>query len=123
MSEQIKRWIPIALYCAPRVAIAAIVSIGIVFGGAVFSASPLGSGSLGIGLIALAALACPLSMGLMMRGMKQNSATGSAQKMMDCCAPGQVSVFVDTSLSADSLSELRSRREALEREIAELQSN
>lgn len=118
MSEQIKRWIPIALCCVPGVAIAIIVGIGIVFGGAVFSSSPLG-----IGLIALAALACPLSMGLMMRGMKQNSATGSARMLADCCAPNQAAVSVDTDLSADSLSTLRSRREALEREIAELQSN
>jgi hypothetical protein len=122
MSEQIKRWLPIALCCVPGIAIAAIVGIGIVFGGAAFGASF--GGPLGIGVIVLAALACPLSMGLMMmRGMKQNSATGSAQMMADCCAPNQASVSVDTSLSADSLSALRSRREALEREIAELQSN
>ncbi len=124
MKARLSKWLPIALCCVPGIAIAAIVGIGIVLGGAAFGASPLGSGPLGIGIVALAALACPLSMGLMMmRGMKQKSATGSAQMIADCCAPGQASVSDDTSLSADSLSALRTRREALERELADLQSN
>ncbi len=114
MNAKLRKWMPIALCCLPGVAIAAIVGIGAAVSGASLS------GPLGLGLIALAMLACPLSMGLMMmrRGSNQNSTSGSSQMMADCCAPGEQAQTVES----DRLAALRARREALERELAELQS-
>ena len=117
MSAQLKRWIPIALCCVPGIAIAVIVGIGIAFGGTAISASPLGSGSLGLGVIVLAMLACPISMMLMMRrGMRQN-ASGHSSILADCCAPGE-----QASPESARLTALRTQREALERELAEMQA-
>ena len=76
-------------------------------------------GPLGIGLIVLAALACPLSMYLMMTrqgGSRQKAALNSSQLMADCCAPGE-------EASSDRLESLRMQRESLERELAAMQSS
>src|SRR5574341_209057 len=90
MSAKLRRWMPIALCCLPGVATAAIVGIGVAAGGAAFGAS-LG-GPLGLGIVALALLACPISMSLMMlrqHGTSPNSAAAGSQMMGDCCLPGE----------------------------------
>ena len=112
MKTNFRKWIPIALCCLPGVAVAAIVGVGLAAGGAALGTS-LG-GPLGIGLIVLAALACPLSMGLLMtrgRGSSQKTTSNSSQLMGDCCAPGE-------ETSSDHLESLRAQRESLERELA-----
>ena len=117
MNTKLRKWMPIALCCLPGVAIAAILGIGIAVGGAAVGSS-LG-GPLGIGLIVLAALACPLSMYLMMtrqRGSSQNVTPNSSQMMADCCAPGE-------EASSDYLESLRAQRESLERELAAMQGS
>lgn len=116
MNTKLRKWMPIALCCLPGVAIAAAIGIGIAVGGAAVGMS-LG-GPLGIGLIVLAALACPVSMYLMMtrrRGPGQESMTENSSAMMECCLPGE-------ETATDQLVSLRSKREALEREVAELQA-
>jgi len=119
MSTRLRKWMPIALCCLPGVAIVAVVGIGAVVSGASLS------GPLGLGLIALAMLACPLSMGLMMRrGSNQNAArgVGSSSMMADCCAPGEAITSSEAASSADRLTALRERRGVLERELAEMQA-
>ena len=116
MNTKLRKWIPIALCCLPGVAVAAIIGIGIALGGSAIGAS-LG-GPLGIGLIALAALACPLSMYLMMtrqRGSSQKTTPNGLQMAADCCAPGE-------ETSSDRLESLRAQRESLEHELAAIQS-
>jgi len=115
MNVNFRAWLPIVLCCVPVIAIAALVGIGIAVGGAAFSTSF--GGPLGLGLIALALLACPVSMGLMMRRQResnQNSAPASSLPLASCCLPGG-------EVPADQLAALRARREALERELAEMQ--
>ena len=117
MNANTKRWLPIALCCLPGVAVAAVVGLGVAAGGTAFGASF--GGPLGLGLIALVMLACPISMALMMRrGSKQNTPSGSSSLMVDCCLPGEQAARVES----DRLATLRARREALEREVAELQA-
>ena len=116
MNTKLRKWIPLALCCLPGDAIAAIIGITIAVGGAAVGAS-LG-GPLGIGLIVLAALACPLSMYLMMtrqRGSSRNATPNSSQLMADCCAPGE-------ETSSDHLESLRAQRESLEHELAAMQN-
>ena len=123
MRANLRKWIPIGLCCVPAVGVAAIVGIGIASGGAAIGTSF--GGPLGLGLIALAVLACPLSMGLMMmrRGSPRASTlgAGSSEAMADCCAPGEVRAASGVGSSVDRSAALRDRRETLEREIAELQ--
>lgn len=117
MSAKLRKWLPIGLCCLPGVAAVAIVGFGLIVGEAAFGAS-LG-GSLGLGLVALALLACPLSMGLMM-WRSRKAAPGSSSSMA-CCAPDAALAAFEAELPADRLAVLRERREALEREVAELQ--
>jgi hypothetical protein len=122
MNAKLRRWLPIALCCLPGVMVAAIAGISLAVGGAAFSNAV--GGPLGLGLIVLATLACPVSMGLMMwRGSKQSHTHGAnnAPVMADCCAPGMVAGASETE-SADRLAALRARREALEHELVEMQS-
>lgn len=117
MNTKLRKWLPIALCCLPGIAIAAIIGVGIALGGSAIGAT-LG-GPLGISLIMLAALACPLSMGLMMtrqRGSSQKATPNSSQMMVDCCAPGE-------EASSDRLESLRAQRESLEHELAAMQSS
>lgn len=117
MNANLRKWMPIALCCLPGVAIAAVIGVGIAAGGAALGTS-LG-GPLGIGLIVLAALACPVSMGLIMtrqRESNQKAASNSSQLMADCCAPGE-------EASSDRLESLRAQRESLEHELAAMQSS
>jgi hypothetical protein len=123
MNTRLRKLLPIALCCLPGVAVAAIVGISLAVGGAAFG-SVLG-GPLGLGLIALAMLACPVSMGLMMmrqRGSGQNSALGNSSTMMECCLPGEALAASEADSGTDRLAALRVQREALERELAEMQS-
>ena len=111
-----KRWLPMALCCLPSLAIAAVIGIGFTVGGAAFGGflnSPLG-----LAFIALGMLACPLSMGLMMRrGMKSGQQAGpGSSPTMPCCPPEEDPAVM-------RLAELRAKRETLEREVAELQAN
>ena len=118
MNTKLRKWMPSALCCLPGVAVAAIIGVAIAFGGATVGGF-LG-GPLSIGLIILAALACPLSMGLIM--MRQNASsqqkttTNRSQLMADCCAPGE-------ETTADHLAALRAQRESLERELAAMQNS
>ena len=116
MNTKLRKWMPIALCCLPGVAIAAVIGVGIALGGSAIGA-PLG-GPLGIGLIVLAALACPLSMYLMMRprGSSQNATPNSSQMTADCCAPGG-------ETSSNRLESLRAQRELLEHELAAMQNS
>lgn len=118
MNAKLPKWMPIALCCLPGVVVAAVVGIGIAVGGGAFGTA-LG-GPLGLSLLALAILACPVSMSLMMlrqRGSGQTSALGSSATMMDCCLSGP-----GEEAPTERLTALRARREALERELAELQT-
>jgi len=112
MDSKMKQWLPIALCCLPGIVAAAIVGVGVASGRAILG------GPLGLGLIALAMLACPLSMGLMMRGARRDMTNRHDSAMADCCAPGEQS----TAGESDQLAGLRAQREALEREIAELRT-
>ena len=114
----LKRWLPFALCCLPGVAAAAVIGIGAVVGGAAVGAFL--NGPLGFGLLVLAMLACPVSMGLMMRhGAKQNTASGDSVTLADCCLPGEAAPVSEAG--SERLADLRARREALERELAEMQ--
>ncbi len=117
MKINFRKWIPIALCCLPGIAVAAIVGVGIAAGGAAVG-TWLG-GPLGLGLLVLAVLACPVSMFLMMRQRSsgQQSMPGDSVNLMDCCLPAQ-----DEEASTHQLEGLRAKREALERELAELQA-
>lgn len=120
MEARLRRWLPIALCCLPSIAIVAIVGIGILLGGAAFGAF-IGS-PLGIGLIALALLVCPMSMTLMMRrNMNRDGSASDSPRMADCCMPGETLAASETGSQADRLATLRAQREALERELAEMQ--
>jgi len=117
--NQIRRWLPIALCCLPGVVVAGIVGLSMAAGGVGIGAS---LGPLGLGLIAVAALACPLSMGLiMMRRPRQHDAPGNSTMSTDCCAPSEPSMSEETEAAARRLAALRERRELLEREVAQLQ--
>ena len=119
MNTKWRQWLPMALCCLPGILAAALIGVGAVaLGGASLS------GPLGLGLIALAVLACPLSMGLMMwRNSKQNSshAAGHAPVMADCCMPGEA-LTTEADSSAERLAALQARRETLERELTEMQT-
>ncbi len=109
-NSKVKSWLPMALCCLPGVAVVTVVVLSTAIGGA-----SLISGPLGTGLVALAVLACPLSMGVMMwRGMRRNPTSDSS--MMDCCAPGKQ----PSTVESDRLMALRAQRKELEREIANL---
>jgi hypothetical protein len=113
----LKRWLPIALCCLPGVATLVVIGLGVAVGGSVLGA--FFNGPLGLGLIALAVLACPLSMGLMMwRGTKPNADSGDSATLADCCLPGEAATISATD--SERLADLRARREALERELAEV---
>lgn len=117
MKTKLRKWMPIALCCLPGVAVAAIIGISIALGDSVVGAS-LGE-PLVIGLIVLAALACPLSMYLMMtrqRGSSQKATPYGSQMTADCCAPGE-------EMSSDCQESLRAQRESLERELAAMQGS
>lgn len=115
--NSLRRWLPIALCCLPGVAAVAVIGIGAAVGGAAVGA--LLNGPLGFGLLALAMLACPLSMGLMMRrGTKRNTASGHSATRADCCLPDEAATISETD--SERLADLRARREALERELVEM---
>lgn len=117
MNGKIRRWLPIALCCLPGIVVAASVGIGVALGGATFGVAF--GGPLGFGLLALALLACPLSMGLMMmRGASRKAAYSDSTTVADCCAPDEQ----NSTIESDRLTRLCARREALEREVAELQA-
>ena len=110
--SRMKRWLPIALCCLPGVAVAVIVGISAAFSGALLNPP------LRLGLIALAMLACPLSMGLMMRhASHRDSASNSSRAMADRCTQAEQATMVES----DRLAALRARREALEREVTQLE--
>ena len=121
MNINLRKWVPIALCCLPGIAIVAIVGIGILLGGAAFGAF-IGT-PLGLGLIALALLACPISMILMMRRqMNRDDAASDSPGMADCCLPEEPQAVSEIDSQADRLATLRAQREALERELAEMQA-
>ncbi len=97
-SNQVNQWLPVALCCVPGVTVAAIVGVGAILGGAWVS------GPIGTGLIAL---------GVLMRRMSHNAQPGDATLGADCCAPA----------ASNNLASLQAQREALEKEVAELETN
>lgn len=120
MNSKMKRWLPIAICCLPGVLMVTIVGISLAVGGATFGAFT--SGPIGLGLIAVAVLACPLSMALMMRHKSnQKPASGGSQTMADCCRPSEPDVTKGVDSAVKRLAVLRQRRKALERELVELQ--
>lgn len=121
MNTNLRKWIPIALCCLPGIAIVAILGFGILLGGAAFRTF-IGA-PLGLGLIALALLACPISMALIMRRqMNRDGAASDSSRMADCCLPGETLAVSGIDSQADRLAILRAQREALERELADLQT-
>jgi hypothetical protein len=106
-SNQVNQWLPVALCCVPGVTVAAIVGVGAILGGAWVS------GPIGTGLIALGVLACPVSHSVLMRRMSHNAQPGDATLGADCCAPA----------ASNNLASLQAQREALEKEVAELETN
>ena len=117
MQARLRKWVPIALCCLPGIGVAVVVGIELARGGATFGGW-LG-GPFGVSLIALALLACPISMGLMMRRrLGSKEATGTASPAIppaDCCLPGG-------EVPAERVARLRARREALEREVAAMEA-
>lgn len=116
MSEQLKRWLPLGLCCLPGVVVAVIAGTGALLGVASFGAG-LGS-PLGIGILALAALACPLSMGFMLWRSQRQAPPRASSSMATCCMLGDPA----SAIEDDRLTILCTQREALERQVAELQS-
>jgi|SRR5579859_5667392 len=102
MPATIRKWLPIALCCVPGMALAGLVGIGLAVGGTALGA--IFGGPLGLAVIALAVLACPASMGLMMlrqrgSGEKSGRAANAPLATAECCLPGQPPVDAE----ADSL--------------------
>lgn len=93
MKQTLKRWWPIALCCLPGIALAVAVGVGLSTGGI----------SLGWGVRALAILACPIAMGVMMWWMSRDMSHPSNQII-----PGA---------AAERLAALRAEQQALEAEI------
>jgi uncharacterized membrane protein YqjE len=101
--------------------VATVVGLSLAFGGAAVGVSF--SGPLGLGLIALAMLACPVSMGVIIwrQGRsKQKASPAAVLLMVNCCLPGETLAAIESGNPGERLAELRARREALERELAEL---
>ena len=112
MTLKIKRWLPLAICCLPGVIVAlAIVgaSLGLTLDG------PLS------GLVVLAVLACPLTMFLILARRARadhDRPTGGAMIAGCCVSPDYL-----VAKEADRLSELRTQREELQNEVAELQAH
>jgi len=114
MTQSRSRWIPIALCCVPGIAAVILLAGGAAVGGTAFRSGPLA-----VGLTALALLACPLTMGLMMkRKSKHQEMSAKSAGMADFCSPGEPL----STIAVDRLAALRTQREALEREVAQLQA-
>lgn len=118
MQTKLRNWMPIALCCVPAV-VAVGVGVSLALGDATFGTA-LG-GPLGVGLVALGMLACPVSMGLMSwrrRRSKSPTRPGSTPSwaLASCCLPGD-------QVPANRLAALRAQREALERELAEIEAH
>ncbi len=78
---------------------------------------------MGLGLISLALLACPVSMSPLMwrqRQLNPESARRSVSPMVNGCLPGETLAASESDNPSQRLAELRARRQALERELAEM---
>ncbi|MGH2536127.1 MAG: hypothetical protein ACRDHL_01895 [Candidatus Promineifilaceae bacterium] len=79
---------------------------------------------MGLGLVALALLAGPFSMGLMMaRRTNQRAPSGNSHLMTECCAPAESDLSTEVDSPVERLAALRKRRTTLERELAEWQAD
>jgi hypothetical protein len=120
MFTRLKRWLPIGLCCLPGLAIAAIIGASVLLGGATFGMR-LG-GPLGVAILALAFLACPLSMGFMTWRSNRNMPAVANQATATCCAHGDQTTSIPDILyvgsSPEHLAQLVDRREALEHDLA-----
>lgn len=122
MKTRVRNGLPMLLCILPGIAVGALVGLSLLTGGAAFRAPS--SGSAGLILVALAILACPVGMGLMMwrrHASTLGPSSGSAPTMA-CCLPGEEAPSSATSSGTERLAALRARREALERELADLQA-
>jgi hypothetical protein len=111
--------LPIGLCCLPGLAIAAIIGASVLLGGATFGMR-LG-GPLAVAILALAFLACPLSMGFMTWRRNRNMPAGVNQATATCCAHGDqttsMPAILDVGSSPEHLAQLVARREALEHDL------
>jgi hypothetical protein len=112
----VKRWLPIGLCCLPGVALVALIGIRGIAGGATVNNAL--QGPLGLGLIGLAVVACPLSMGLVMLANRNKAHADKPENVANCCLPD----YRASTHETDRLVALRTRREALEHEIADLRN-
>jgi hypothetical protein len=114
--NRLRKWIPIALCCLPGVAGAVMLGVGVATGSTALWF--LNGGPLGLAVMALALVACPVSMGYMM--LRRRGSSHRQTRMEECCVPGPVEPAAEPGAPANGLEALRARREALERELAEL---
>lgn len=122
MKTRVRSWLPMLLCLLPVIVVGALVGLTLLTGVAAFRATV--GGPVGLTLVALAILACPVGMGLML-WRRQASTPGSSSASaptMACCLPGEEIRPSALSSSNDQLAALRARREALERELADLQA-
>ncbi len=123
MKTRVRSWLPMLLCLLPVIAVGALVGLSFLTGVAAFQAAVCGP--VGLALVALAILACPVGMGLMLwhrHASTPGSSSGSAPTMA-CCLPGEEIPPSALSSDNDQLAALRARREALEHELADLQAN
>jgi hypothetical protein len=120
MNTRLKVWKSLILCCLPGIVVAAVVTIILAIGGPFFGTSPFGW--LGLGLVALALLACPFSMAFMMFRMKRHGVSEHAPPLASCCASNEAIASTESDSVEAQLATLRRRRQALERELAELKA-
>jgi len=115
MRSRIRRWIPLALCCAPGVVGATIVAFGIAAGEASFGA-PVSLGLIAAALIASLAAIARVSG----RRLDPTQSKDKGRPVSDCCLPAEAMAPEFTS-AAERLAELQELRRRLEREVDSLQ--
>lgn len=84
-----KRWLPIALCCVPGLGAATFLGVGLLTDGVVMGPSLQGPAA--IVVLAVALLACPLGMGVMLSWSRRRQAQSMpASESEVCCDPGML---------------------------------